>query len=106
MMAVPVRKGPSPGRRPDSCGATAFDALRAHDPELAEAPISDGVPVAPVGTIAIMKLLAGRTQDLADIEAIVASGADRDRLRARVTRLVPDRADTLGRLFENVDRER
>jgi len=53
-----------------------------------------------------MKLLAGRTQDLADVEAIVASGADRDLLRAAVQRAAPDRADMLERLFANVDRDR
>jgi hypothetical protein len=30
--------------------------------------VSDGVPIAPVETIVVMKLLAGRTQDLADID--------------------------------------
>ena len=33
-----------------------------------------------------MKLIAGRTQDLADIEAIVESGADRELLRTCVAR--------------------
>jgi hypothetical protein len=53
-----------------------------------------------------MKLLAGRTQDLADVEAIAASGVDRQALIAAVQRLVPDRAATLERLFENADRSR
>jgi hypothetical protein len=53
-----------------------------------------------------MKLLAGRTQDLADIEAIVASGADRELLRAAIERAAADRIETLERLFENVDRDR
>ena len=67
---------------------------------------SEGVPIAAVDTIVIMKLLAGRTQDLADIEAIVASGADRDVLIAAVRRAAPHRADTLAGLFDNVDRAR
>jgi hypothetical protein len=82
------------------------DALRVIDDALDRAPVSEGVPIAPVDTIVIMKLLAGRTQDLADIEAIVASGADRDLLRQAVHRVIPDRADTLERLFENADRSR
>jgi hypothetical protein len=53
-----------------------------------------------------MKLLAGRTQDLADVEAIVASGADRELVRTAVQRATPDRAETLERLFSNVDRDR
>jgi hypothetical protein len=68
--------------------------------------VSEGVPIAPVDTIVIMKLLAGRTQDLADIEAIVASGADRNLLKASVQEAIPDRVDTLERLFGNVDRDR
>jgi hypothetical protein len=55
-------------------------------------------------TIVIMKLIAGRTQDLADVEAIVESGADRERLRAAARESVPERLATLERLFENVDR--
>ena len=53
-----------------------------------------------------MKLLSGRTQDLADIEAIVGSGVDREPLKAVVQRTIPDRAGTLERLFGNVDRSR
>jgi hypothetical protein len=67
---------------------------------------SDGVPIAPPDTIVLMKLLAGRTQDLADVEAIVASGADRDFLRAAVGKAAPGHLQTLERLFENVDRSR
>ena len=52
----------------------------------------------------MMKRLAGRTRDLVDIEAIV--GADRVALTAAVHAAVPDRVDTLERLFANVDRER
>lgn len=51
-----------------------------------------------------MKLLAGRTQDLADIEAIVSGGADREALTVAVTDAAPDRVKTLHRLFANVDR--
>ena len=53
-----------------------------------------------------MKLIAGRSQDLADIEAIVASGADRHELRAFVARTAPERVAQLDRLFANVDRAR
>jgi hypothetical protein len=51
-----------------------------------------------------MKLLAGHTQDLADVEAMIASGADREMLRAAVVKAAPDRRVALERLFENVDR--
>jgi hypothetical protein len=82
------------------------EALRVVEDGLNRAHVSDGVPIAPVDTIVIMKLLAGRTQDLADIEAMVDSGADRDLLRAAVRQAAPDRADLLERLFGNVDRAR
>jgi hypothetical protein len=73
---------------------------------LNRAALSDGVPIAPVDTIVVMKLLAGRTQDLADVEAIVESGADREHLTAAVQRAIPEYAETLQRLFANVDRSR
>ena len=82
------------------------DALRALEEGLTHAPVSDGVPIVSLVTIVVIKLLAGRTQDLADIEAIASSGADREMLRAAVRQLVPDRAETLERLFENADRAR
>jgi hypothetical protein len=63
-------------------------------------------PIAPLETIVVMKLRAGRTQDLADVEAIVASGADRRDLRAAVARLSPDQVAALDRLFANVDAQR
>jgi hypothetical protein len=81
-------------------------ALRVVEDGLNRAPVSDGVPIAPVETIVVMKLLAGRTQDLADIEAIVSSGADRDRLRAAVQQAAPDRAAVFETLCGNVDRSR
>jgi hypothetical protein len=59
-----------------------------------------------VETIVILKLLAGRMQERADIEAIVASGTDRELLHDTVRRVLPDRPDTLERLYENVDRTR
>jgi hypothetical protein len=59
-----------------------------------------------VDTIVIMKLLAGRTQDLADVEAIVGSGAHRELLRAAFQRAAPDQAASLARAFDNVDRAR
>ena len=82
------------------------DALRIVEDGLNRASVSDGVPIAPVDTIVVMKLLAGRTQDLADIEAIIDSGANRELLRAAVEQMIPERADTLERLFGNVDRGR
>jgi hypothetical protein len=82
------------------------EALRVVEEGLNGAPVSDGVPIAPIDTIVVMKLIAGRTQDLADVEAIIDSGADRELLRAGVSKAIPDRADTLERLFENVDRGR
>jgi len=48
------------------------DALRVVEDGLTRASVSDGVPIAPVDTIVVMKLLASRHQDLADVEAIVA----------------------------------
>lgn len=82
------------------------DAWRVLEDGLTRATLSDGVPIAPVETIVLMKLLAGRTQDLADIEAIVASGADRDLLRRAVERAAADRLPVLERLFVNADRLR
>lgn len=82
------------------------DALRVIEEGLTRAYISNGVPIAPLDTIVVRKLLSGRTQDLADIEAIVDSGAERQRLKLAVERAVPDRVDTLLRLFDNVDRSR
>ena len=81
-------------------------ALRVVEEGLNGAPVSDGVPIASIDTIVVMKLIAGCTQDLADVEAIVDSGADRELLRVAVAKALPDRADTLERLFENVDRGR
>jgi len=82
------------------------EALRVVEDGLQRASVCEGVPIAPVDTIVVMKLLAGRTQDLADVEAIVDSGADRDLLRAAVQKAAPDYADRLERLFGNVDRDR
>jgi hypothetical protein len=82
------------------------EALRVVEDALQRASVSEGVPIAPVDTIVVMKLLAGRTQDLADVEAIVDSGADRDLLRAAVQKAAPGCADRLERLFGNVDRNR
>jgi ABC-type phosphate/phosphonate transport system substrate-binding protein len=56
--------------------------------------------------IVVMKLLAGRTQDLADVEAIVSSGANREVPMAAVRQAAPDRVATLQQLFANVDRHR
>jgi hypothetical protein len=80
--------------------------LRVVEDGLNRAVMSDGVPIAPVDVIVIMKLLAGRSQDLADVEAIIASGADRDALRTAVQKAAPHLADMLERLFANVDHRR
>jgi hypothetical protein len=82
------------------------EALRIVADGLDRAIVSAGVPIAPLDTIVIMKLLAGRTQDLADIEAIIASGADREALKAAVQQAVPSRSHVLERLYGNVDRSR
>ena len=82
------------------------EALRVVEHALNRAPAGDDVPIAPLDVVVIMKLLAGRTQDLADIEAIVESGADRESLRDAVRMAVPERVATLERLFTNVDRIR
>lgn len=81
-------------------------SLRVVEEGLTHALVSDGVPIAPVDTIVVMKLLAGRTQDLADVEAIIASGVDREFLSAAVQRITPDRIEALQRAFRNVDRSR
>jgi hypothetical protein len=77
--------------------------LRVIEESLNRAVKSEGVPIAPVDTLVIMKLLDGRTQDFADVEAMIASGADRTLLRAAVDAAAPERGDTLQRLFDNVD---
>ena len=82
------------------------DALRVVEEGLNHVPSSDGVPIASVETIVIMKLLAGRTQDLADVEAIIASGADREFLTTTVQTTIPDYSTTLQQLFVNVDNSR
>lgn len=81
-------------------------SLPGMDEVLDRAPRSDGVPIASLEDVVIMKLVAARTQDLADIEAIISSGVDRDALVAAVSRAVPDRVEMLRRLFVNVDRRR
>ena len=99
---------------PSSPAYTMFQAVRLEGPldraaledGLNGAPRSEGVPIASLETIVVMKLLAGRTQDLADVEAIIASGADRELLIAAVQKMAPERADTLAKLFGNVDRSR
>ena len=81
-------------------------SLRVLEPGLDRAKMSDGVPIAPVETIVVMKLLARRTRDLADVEDIIASGIDRDLLRTAVRDAAPDRLESLEKLFVNVDRAR
>ena len=51
--------------------------------------------MATIEVIVIMKLLAGRTQDLADVEAIIDSGADREHLKAAVGKAAPGSTETL-----------
>lgn len=82
------------------------ESLRVVEDGLENPHFSEGVPMARVDTIVVMKLLAGRHQDLADIEAIVASGVDREPLRAVVQKAAPERSEMLERLFNNVDRSR
>jgi hypothetical protein len=80
--------------------------LRILEEGLNRAAHSEGVPIASVEMIVLMKLLAGRSQDLADIEAIIDSGADRDLLRDIVRQSAPERVPMLERLCDNVDRLR
>jgi hypothetical protein len=82
------------------------ESLRGLEDGLDRAHTSQGVPIAPLDTIVIMKLLAGRTQDLADVEAILASGADRELLRTAVQKAAPSHAQTLERLIGNAERRR
>jgi hypothetical protein len=82
------------------------EALRVVEDGLDRPHFSEGVPIAPLDVIVIMKLIAGRTQDLADVEAILDSGADLEPLRAAVRRAAPDQAETLERLLRNVQRDR
>jgi hypothetical protein len=82
------------------------ESLRVIQDGLERAHKSEGVPIAPVDTIVVMKLLAGRSQDLADIEAILESGADREFLRDAVYKAAPDLVSRLERLFQNVDTRR
>jgi len=82
------------------------ESLRVIQDGLERAYHSAGVPIAPVDTIVVMKLLTGRSQDLADVEAIVESGADRELLRDAVRKAAPDRASRLERLLQDVDERR
>lgn len=82
------------------------NSARAIEEGLNRAHVSHGVPIAPIATIVLMKLIAGRTQDLADIEAVIGSGVDREPLKSAVEAVLPNRLATLERLFENVDRGR
>ena len=77
-------------------GSTGFIVARAEDPALM-AEVAQGepgvVPVVGIEVLMLMKLRAGRTQDLADVEALVRSGADieaiLDFLRVHEPRHVP-----------------
>ena len=82
------------------------DTLRVVEDGLNRAHESEGVPIAPVDTIVVMKLLAGRTQDLADVEAIIGSGVDREALQAAVRKAAPRSLETLAKLCDNADRAR
>jgi hypothetical protein len=81
-------------------------SLRVIEEGLDRAHAGSGLPIAPVDTIVVMKLLAGRTQDLADVEAIVASGIDRAFLRTAVEHAAPACVETLLRLYGEADRRR
>ena len=82
------------------------ERLRSLEDGLDRPHFSEGVPIARLDTIVIMKLLAGRTQDLADVEAILASGADRELLRAALKKAAPGQTDVLERLIGNAERRR
>jgi hypothetical protein len=82
------------------------EALRVIENGLDRAYRSEGVPIAPIDTIVVMKLLAGRSQDLADVEAIIESGVDREVLRDAVVNVAPELSPRLDRLFHNVDHRR
>jgi hypothetical protein len=82
------------------------ERLRVIEDALDNPHFSEGIPIAPVEAIVVMKLISGRTQDHADIEAIVASGADRALLRAAVQKAAPQCSDTFERLISNADRNR
>lgn len=82
------------------------ESLRVIEDGLARAHHSEGVPIAPIDTIVVMKLLASRSQDLADVEAIVESGVDRETLREAVHKAAPALDSRLDRLFHDVDRRR
>jgi len=82
------------------------ERLRVIEDALEKPHLSEGIPIAPVETIVVMKLLAGRTQDHADVEAIIASGSDRELLRAAVRKAAPECSDTFERLLGNADRSR
>lgn len=82
------------------------ESLRVIQDGLERAHRSEGVPIAPVDTIVVMKLIASRSQDLADVEAILESGADRELLKDAVRKAAPDRVPRLERLFKNVDERR
>jgi hypothetical protein len=82
------------------------EGLRSLEYGLDRPHVSEGVPIAPLDVIVIMKLLASRTQDLADVEAILASGADRELLRAAVQKTAPGHAAVLERLIGNAERRR
>jgi len=82
------------------------ESLRVIEEGLERAHKSEGVPIAPMDTIVLMKLLASRSQDLADVEAIVESGVDREILRDAVRKAAPDLELRLDRVFHNVDERR
>ena len=86
--------------------APLTESLRIIKSALDRAHQSEGVPIAPIDAIVIMKLFAGRSQDLADVEAIVESGVDREILEEAVLKAAPDLEPRLGRLFHNVDARR
>lgn len=56
-------------------------------------PKADEIPVIPAPALILLKLLAGRAQDLADVDALLKSGVDvfkvRDYLRKHAPELVP-----------------
>jgi hypothetical protein len=93
------------GGVPLSSGGVAVDSVpipegyeRVFERALAEAEKTDGVPVIGLPYLVLMKLLAGRRQDLADVVAVVAKG-DLKAVRALVAEELPSACQTLEQLI-------
>jgi hypothetical protein len=65
----------------------------------------DGVPVIRPEALVLMKLIAGRRQDLADIAALLRIGAvNADRVRARLAQMEPEIRDGFEALVADAER--